>query len=349
MMAIAAMTAMISAHAQRIEVVDAEGHGIPLVSVLTDEGVLIGTTDLNGVVADVRGAQKIVVTHVAYKPQLVDVASLTEGRITMEVIDYGLEEIVVKPKPYIYVETYYRFYAFINDSLRYYQAGILPNAYDIQKKKVESGSQQNCCGDFYPNFGVGVTWGARVLEFKAGRIRKSSSTQLENNDKYFTTLVDEGGGRRRIDNPEGTLGYIVTEGNQTSTTIDAAKAQMYANKVLGQDKQLKRREEVEYAYQFTDVFKTDENGNSNIEDLVMYTHHWEWTKSKGRYKMIIETYATGRGYMDKQEWKDKKKELKKEYKAPMTLDQIEAYAAFHGIPALSPTIRRSIERLGRSK
>lgn len=67
MVAVAMMTA-ISAQAQKIEVVGADGHGIPLASVLTEDGNLIGTTDLNGVLADVKGAAKVAVTHVAYKP-----------------------------------------------------------------------------------------------------------------------------------------------------------------------------------------------------------------------------------------------------------------------------------------
>ena len=98
--AVAMMTA-VSAQAQRIEVMDADGHGIPLVSVLTEDGVLIGTTSLDGVLSDVRGASKVALTHVAYKPQLVSVASLgAEGRITMDAVDYGLDEVVVKPKPF---------------------------------------------------------------------------------------------------------------------------------------------------------------------------------------------------------------------------------------------------------
>lgn len=40
--------------AQKIEVVDADGHGIPLVSVLTEDGTLIGTTDLSGALSDVK-------------------------------------------------------------------------------------------------------------------------------------------------------------------------------------------------------------------------------------------------------------------------------------------------------
>ena len=98
----------ICAQAQKIEVVDADGQGIPLVSVLTENGVLIGTTNLDGVLIDVKGNAKVALSHVAYKSQLVSVASLpssegSEGsrRVTMEDLDYGLQEIVVKPKPYI--------------------------------------------------------------------------------------------------------------------------------------------------------------------------------------------------------------------------------------------------------
>jgi hypothetical protein len=86
--AVAIMAAM-SAQAQKIQIVDNDGNAIPLVSVMTEDGTLIGTTDLDGVLADVKGTQKVAVTHVAYKPQLVAVASLQNGRITMEDIDYG--------------------------------------------------------------------------------------------------------------------------------------------------------------------------------------------------------------------------------------------------------------------
>lgn len=350
---VAAMAVTIGVQAQRIEVVDAEGHGIPLVSVLTEEGNFIGTTDMDGVVADVKGATKVAVTHVAYKPQLVTMASLTNGRVTMEELDYELQEIEVKPKPYIYVETYYRAYAFIDDSLRYYQAGIMPNAYDIQKQNVETGSYNSALGYFGPSMGVNITWGARVEEYHAGKIHSSMEKRMqpggESSKKYFTTLTEDGPGRQRVNNPEGTVGYIVTSDGQCRMTLDAAKMQMYRNKALGQDKTLKRREKKGYDYQFTEIFNIDEDGNSGIADFVMYSNHWEWNSGKGRMKFIIETYATERGYMDKQEWKDKKKELKEEHKNLMTLNQLEAYATGHGIPALSPVMRQAIENLNKKK
>lgn len=85
------------------------------------------------------------------------------------------------------------------------------------------------------------------------------------------------------------------------------------------------------------------------EDGNLDTDHWEWNGGKGRMKMIIETYATERGYMDKQEWNAKKKELKQNYKSMMTLDQLEAYATAHGIPALAPTMIRAINAMQNNK
>ena len=345
----AILIAATGARAQRIQVVDSDGNGIHLVCVLTEEGNMIGTTSLEGVIADVKGAKRIVLTHVTYKPQLVDVASLKDGRVTMEDIDYSLAEVTVKPKPYIYVQTYYRAYAFINDSLRYYSAGILPNAYDTQKKKVKTGSYYNSRGEFSLSIKVLTTWGARTEYFHAGRIKNSGANNLLSGgkfaEKYFTTLTDEGKGRRRVSNPEGTVGYIEQENGQTFMTLDGAKMQMYRNKALGQEKLLKRREEKGYDYRFTEIFNYDEDGDSNISDLVMYSNHWEWNGSNGRRKLIIETYATERSYLDAKEFKAKKNELKETYKSPMKLELLENYATSHNIPALAPSIRQAIEKL----
>ena len=163
------------------------------------------------------------------------------------------------------------------------------------------------------------------------------------------TLTEEGKGRLKVSNPEGTVGFIETDKDEIRMTIDAAKIQMYRNKALGQDMQLKGREKAEYDYQYSEIFNLDEDGNATIADFVMSSHHWEWNGSKGRMKFIIETYAIEHAYIDAKDFKEKKKELKKKYVAPMKLDALEAYATSHGIPALTPTIRRAIEGLKKQK
>lgn len=338
-----------ASQAQRIAVVDSNGNGIHLVTVLTEDGNMIGITDLEGMTPDLGGAVRIVLTHVAFKPKVVDVQSVQGGKVTMEDADYDLPEVQVVPKPYAYVETYYRAYGFINDSLRYFTAGIMPNAYSVEKKKLLTGSYSRCRMEAYLTEGISITWGLRAKELNAGMIHKSGASRLQPGgdaaEKYFTTLTDEGGGKQRVSNPEGTVGFIISDEKQTHLTLDGAKAQIYRNKVLGQERVMKLREKKDYEYQFVEVFNHDEDGQSDITDLVMYSNHWEWNGTKGRNKLIIETYAAERAYMDKKEFKARKDGLKKQYKWPLSLDTMEGYAASHGIPAIAPTLRKAIDRL----
>ena len=53
------MLAMLPASAQRIQTVDEKGEPVPYVSVLTTDAQLIGITDFNGVIDDVKGADII--------------------------------------------------------------------------------------------------------------------------------------------------------------------------------------------------------------------------------------------------------------------------------------------------
>jgi hypothetical protein len=236
----------LGAKAQKLTVVDSDGNGIHLVTVLTEDGNMIGVTDLSGTLLDVKGAAKVVLTHVAYKSKLVDMSALQGGK-------------------------------------------------------------------------------AR--------------------DYYFVTVTDEGKGRQRVSNPEGTVGFIETKKDEVHMTLDAGKMQMYRNKRLGQNWQLKGREKAEYAYEFNEVFNLDGDGNATIADLVMSSDHWEWNGGKGRMKFIIETYAVEHAYIDAKDFKEKKKGLKKMYASPMKLDALEAYATSHGIPALTPSLRKVIEKL----
>ena len=340
--AVTMMTA-INVCAQRIQVVDNEGQGIPLVSVLTEDGNLIGTTGLDGVLADIKGAAKVAVTHVAYKPQLVTVASIQGGRITMEDIGYDIAEIVVKPKQYIYVETFYRAYVYRKDSLVYFKCGIMPNAYDPQKKKTEHGSLNQAIAEFAPTMGFVVNWGSRIDLQKPGQVRFNGfPTDKTMKNKYLVEVTEKGDGKEYT-NADGIVGRLVSRGNQARLTLDGGKMQMYVNREKGQTKILKKREEKEYEYKFTLIHNNSEDGY-DLTNFVMSSDHWEFTDKKSHVTMVIETYATNHGYMDKAEFKAKKQEIKDDHKSA-SLESLEAYAAAHGVPALPAAVRQAVYKL----
>ncbi|MBQ2359968.1 MAG: hypothetical protein II398_03635, partial [Prevotella sp.] len=127
LMVVAAIMVTLSAEAQRIRTIDKKGQSIPFVSVMTTDNKYIGVTDVEGVIDDVKGADTIMVSHVAYKTKLYKVNGKS-GSITLEDADFGLPEIVVKKKPYVYVQTYYRTYMYNEkDGIMYYRVGLTDN------------------------------------------------------------------------------------------------------------------------------------------------------------------------------------------------------------------------------
>ncbi|MBO4802545.1 MAG: carboxypeptidase regulatory-like domain-containing protein [Bacteroidaceae bacterium] len=341
LMVVAAMMAAMNVNAQRIQVVDSDGNPIPLVTVLNEDGTMIGTTNLEGVFEDLQGVAKVTVTHVAFKSRQVNVADLADGRITMEDADYSLAEIVVKPKPFIYVETFYRAYVYREDSLVYFKCGIMPNAYDPKKKKMEHGSLYQARTEYAPTMGFAVNWGSRIDLQKPGQVRLFP-TDKSMKEKYLVEATQKGDGKE-YSNADGIVGRLVSRGNQARMTLDGGKMQMYVNRVKGQTKMLKKREEKEYEYKFTLIHNSSEDGYG-LTSFVMSTDHWEFTDKKSHVTMVVEAYATAHGYMDKAEFKDKKKEIKEEHKSA-TLESLEAYAAAHGVPALSSAVRQAVNKL----
>ncbi len=234
LMAAVAMMAATNAFAQKIEVVDADGYGIPLVSVLTEDGNLIGTTDLNGILADVKGAKKVALSHLAYKSQLVTVATLKEGRVTMEDLGYDIDEIVVKPKPYVYKEYYYRFFRYIGDSLRAYSAGIYPVVYDIRnnyKPKTRNlfsyGTIANKASRWHGSVGK-----VRVRELLQNDNFQRIEVWMKDKKlqaRYHTSFVNAGPNLWRVEIPgRRKVGQIVHSGGQTRATLDVGQLEQYA-------------------------------------------------------------------------------------------------------------------------
>ena len=120
---------------------------------------------------------------------------------------------------------------------------------------------------------------------------------------------------------------------------------MYANKAKGETKLLKKRQEMGYEYQFTMILNNNQEEDRAVENFLMESNHWEYNDKKSHVKFFVENYATDHCYMDKQEWKNKKKSMKQDYSPKMTLDQLDAYATAHNIPALSPAARQAIGKL----
>ena len=344
-----------SVQAQKIQVVDKEGKGIALASVMDGNGVLIGMTDLNGVLADVKGAANIAVTHVAYKAKSVNVGSLTDGRVTMEDNDFGIDEVVVMPKPLIYTELYYRFYAYVDDSLRTFIAGIVPYNYNLQKKKRTVKFSDYACAVF--NLKDVSWWKVRSERMVLGGVRTTPGEQSLVDGawkkSYFIEKEADGVNRWKIFNPRETVGTLVHANGLSTITIDGGKAQMYANERKGEKKLLKKRQEVNYTFQYVEVFRLNDDGEVGRDDYVMSLNHWEHDGKKGRETYIVEAWVTDRGYMTEDEFKQKRKDIdalsSTQAYNHMPLEELEAYERQHNIPAISDEVRKAVSLITRDR
>lgn len=338
-----------SVHAQKIKVVDEDGYGIPLVSVQTEDGVCIGTTDLDGVLADVRGNARVSLTHVSYKPQVVTVSQLQDGTVKMEEVDYGLQEIVVKPKPYLFMEYYYRAFSYIGDSLRIYSSGIIPVVYDI-KDKYKGKIRSNWAYGGAAN--KALSWNVETMELiveknvKGVKAIETLSRESEKFKDYYKVSVEPDGENRWVlKNPEGVVGHFFHDDGQYRATLDGSKMQIYANRVNGEDRKLKSKEARNYGYQYSEVYDLDDEGKIQPYNKVMELNHWEYDKPKGRMHYIVYLYVTDRGYMEYDEFKARSKALNKGYAGNMPLAELEKYEKAHNIPDLAPSQQTAIKQL----
>jgi hypothetical protein len=352
----AVVMVVMSAKAQRIRTVDSEGKAIPLVSVLTEDGTLIGTTGMDGVLADVKGAKKIALTHVAYKPQMVTVAELHDGCITMTDVDYDIEDVVVKPKPYLYIEYYYRAFRYIGDSLRAYSAGIYPVIYEISKGYKPRTRTHWSSGTFANK---AASWhGVGIENTVEDWIRNSNHALAEKwlmeekaKEKYRATLVPQGDNNWVVEIPEHeVVGQIIHSGGLVRSTLDGARMQMYSNEIHGQEKLLKRRQEKDYAYRYTEIY--DDNDDENVPVIarhVMTQHHWEYNDSKGRIRDIFYIYTTDHSYVEWDDFKARSKELNHERVGDMSFEELQVYATEHHIPELATSQLQAILALKKKR
>ena len=358
LLAVVAIMATMSAEAQRIRTIDKDGQPVPYVSVLTTDAKYIGITDIDGVLADVKGADTISVSHVAYKPKLYKVNGHS-GTVTLEDADFGLPEIVVKKKPYVYVQTYYRVYFYDDeDGIVYYRAGLTDNVLDRAKKKITA-STSSTSKAIYGVVKTAINAFAGGILDKHSQIKmKSVEGRIKDKSKDLQIkVVDEGNGRKRITDFKGTIGYITDnkEAGLRRCTYDAAKLSAHKLELQGKDKKLKKREaeEAKERNKKDDdflLYRIDSDGNWTPEDFIMSQHMSSYDKDNREGKNVhhvncIQVFTVERAYVDKNELK----QMKKENKMKMTYQNIRQFERTHNIPALAPAIQQKLNELWKMK
>ena len=352
LLCLAACLIAIGAKAQKIEVVDTDGNGIPYASILTPDADYIGVTNLEGILSDAKGAKDITVSHVAFKTKRVKLDG-KDVRITLEEADFSLEEITVEPKPFIYVQTYYRLYIHNEeDGIIYYRAGLTDNCYDPRKKVVTAKTSHISKAKMAIIKAIVGMLGSALDELSQIKAEKVEDRILKKGKLMGMTITDVAPGKKRIDDKWGTLGYITDDKDSglRRFSYDFHKLFMHYMEAKGMDKELakkKKRDEKKKNRTETDysVYQIDENGNYGPEDFVMMEDLTNYdVEEDGKTVHSIngmQVYTIERAYVTKEELKLRKKQNKMK----MTLQNIKQFEQQHNIPPLPASVQKAIDGL----
>lgn len=344
--------------AQSITVKDTDGVPVAYATATTEQGTLIGVTDVNGLLQDTKGNNVLCFSHVAYKPITVNVTDLTNGVVTMEEISYTLPDVAVRPKELLYVQTYYRLTYIDEEGPLYYRAGIIDNTYEYANQKIKTKSKS--ISKAYTGllkFLINTVAGGKIED--RCKIQKMSTYALVTSNKgdwAGLNISTDSTGRKVISDSVSILGYIdedKQEGTRTTTFnhwlfnrhLDIAKEKNEKKKEKKEAVLAERQQQKETSY--FEVYRMDQDGYSSIGDLVMMQ---QITKGGSRrsgheFILILESYVTETAYIDKKEFN----QTRKENDVDKSYEDLLRYEKAHNIPPLPSHLRVQIDKLFEEK
>lgn len=339
--------------AQRLQVIDSDGNPIAYVCVTNERGALVGSTDTEGWLEDAKGNAVLNLSHIAFEDMTIRLADVVDGRVMMQDVDFNLPDIEVKPKELAYVQTYYRLIYFDDDGPIYYRGGVIDNTYEFAKEKTQSKTRSLSKGENgLIRFLISTIVG-RYID-KLGQIKKESTYQrlLRYQNEGKLSIAKDVAGRQIVSDTVSVLGYIDTDtiARQRTTSFnmwaytDHIKATEAAAKAAAKGKQPKEKKKKNSTEDlYYEVYSIDSEGRSRIDDFVMRQlqvigRH----ESNGKQFMILlQAYTTDRDYVDKNEYK----QLRKDNKVDMNIRELKQFEQAHNIPALAPNVQEQIDKL----
>ena len=336
-------------HAQKIQVVDSDGMPIAYVCVTNENGVLVGNTDVEGILADAKGTPVLYLSHIAFQDKAVNLGDIVDGRIVMEEIDFSLPDVEVKPKELAYTQTYYRLIYFDEEGPIYFRGGVIDNTYEFANKKVNSKKRSLAKGKSgLIRFLISTIVGRYIDDM--GKVEEKSlyNKVIEREKAGKLIISDEKDGRRTVSDSICVLGYIDTDMNRLERTtsfngwlyqdhIKEAEARAKGKKLKEKDKVANDEES------FFEVYRIDEEGRSRIDDFVMRQLYVSGahSRSEGNYVILMQAYTTKRDYIDKKEFK----QTRNENKVEMNILEFKQFEQANGIPPMAPNIQTQVDKL----
>lgn len=342
------------AHSQRIQVVDTEGMPIAYVCVTNEKGYLIGSTNNEGWLDDAKGSAVLNLSHVAFRDKVVRIDEVTDGRIIMEDVDFNLPELEVKPKELAYVQTYFRLIYFDEDGPIYFRGGVIDNTYEFANHKTSSKTRSLSKGrSGFIRFLISTIVGRYIDKLGQIGLRTDAQRISKGVKDGHLTLSEEINGRSIVSDSICILGYLdydTVAGIRTSS-FDSWKYSQHRKEAEERAKAKKemkkkkddKKDEDESEDSYYEVFHINKDRHARVDDFIMRQLQTKGKHSRTgtEYMILLQAYATDRNYINKNEYK----QLRKENKVDMEIHELKQFEKAHNIPPLAPDIQAQIDKL----
>lgn len=345
----------IAARAQRLQVVDTDGLPIAAVCVTNEKGALVGTTDSEGWLADAKGQKHLYFSHVAFVDKDVNIDTIPNLSVVLQDENFELSELVVKPKELLYVQTYYRLIYVCDEGPIYFRAGVVDNTYEIAKKKISTKTRSVSKGSSgFMRFVLSTLVGRYIDEWGSIDTLTTYNKIMKLAEKDHLLITEEASGRRIVSDTISILGYISEDlqaGQRTThfdkwtyrDHIEATKAAAKAAAKGKQPTQETKEDEPKDNHSYYEVYNINKEGQSRIDDLVMkqalISGHFK--RLDQDYVILFEAYTIQRDYIDKKDFK----QVRKENKVEMDINELRRLEQNYHIPPLSPNLKAAVDVL----
>ena len=138
--------------------------------------------------------------------------------IVLEDADYDMPEITVQPKPYIYMQTYYRMYIYSSDEgIYYYRAGLTDNTYDPAAQTVKAKTEVVTKAKYAILKTIFAMFGSKINNFSQIKVKKFEDRMKESGKSVQLKFTDIAPGKQLITDCKGTIGSVTNDmGDQAS-------------------------------------------------------------------------------------------------------------------------------------
>ncbi|MBO4870637.1 MAG: hypothetical protein J5565_01475, partial [Muribaculaceae bacterium] len=231
---------------------------------------------------------------------------------------------------------------------------IIDNTYEFAKEKIDIKEKSISEAESgLLKFALNALAG-RLIKNRC-KLHKNSTYQMVNSDKGNWAKVSvavDSTGRQIISDSVSVLGFIDEDKAGGKRTVSFNEWLFYKHLNIANEKNEKKKEkkqaeldatEQNSEHSYFEIYRMDENGRSTISDFVMQQSLdiGVFKRTKKKYILIIESFATETAYIDKKEFK----QTRKDNDVDKSYDDLLRYEKAHNIPPLAPNLKEQIDKL----